>query len=607
MVSRIRSRPSIPGLLNAKRSFSRATSSGEHAQASGSGSGSGSGSQSRDKKTQNESAVVKKPWADQPWPLIKAPLRPQNTSHPALNIANELTLIHNAMIRGLNAIFLQASHVQQDQDVADLLFLTQSWSAWLLDHHRLKEHRMLPGFEAVLGAPAGTLTILSNRSSSTTASFYPGKGKMMAIMEGDEKGKEVCRDEKEEEEDGISLLLHRVHAYTSATHADPQTYSATILEELLVALADALIPHFANQVELLASMAEMCLGSSASEAAAAAGRKKEDNIPAPLPIPMVTITRTRSNMAPSSGSSSTSPPVSPSSSTFSISSASTATSSSSPSAPTSASPLSAPKPSPPQMAALSLFPSPPRLQSTKPTSSSTIAVSSSPSTSASASTNTIPGANTNPNSNPSTITPAPIPTTTASKSDNTTIPTTPPTTTPRPKQSHPGTQNMVTIDPEAKSRLYAARARLDATARAKKLTQVYLSADAHATAHMDHFVVPPLMAQLRDVTFSSTTFSSGSKSSSGSRSTSGSRDTALKIGAGVGMGGGIGTGGGLGMGNAAAEWPRLSIPAVHAIVDRLAPRHAGAWRFLPCDVWGRPRELMFLGSGSESRGARENI
>ncbi|KAK8115960.1 hypothetical protein PG984_012462 [Apiospora sp. TS-2023a] len=42
------------------------------------------------------------------------------------------------------------------------------------------------------------------------------------------------------------------------------------------------------------------------------------------------------------------------------------------------------------------------------------------------------------------------------------------------------------------------------------------------------------------------------------------------------------------------DWPRLPILAVHAIADRLSPAHAGSWRFLPCNVWGKPKELPFL-------------
>lgn len=42
------------------------------------------------------------------------------------------------------------------------------------------------------------------------------------------------------------------------------------------------------------------------------------------------------------------------------------------------------------------------------------------------------------------------------------------------------------------------------------------------------------------------------------------------------------------------DWPRIPVLAVHAIASRLSPAHAGAWNFLPCNVWGKPRELPFL-------------
>lgn len=136
---------------------------------------------------------------------------------------------------------------------------------------------------------------------------------------------------------------------------------------------------------------------------------------------------------------------------------------------------------------------------------------------------------------------------------------------------------MSVIDTEAKGRLARARALLEADDRATRLTQVYLAADARASAKMDHFVVLPMIVRLRDVT----TAPALSRTASLSQM---SMD-------GVGMSIGVGGGGG----NGANEWPRMSIPAVHAIADKLSPRHEGAWRFLPCDVWGRPRELPFLG------------
>ncbi|KAI0856501.1 hypothetical protein F4860DRAFT_401433 [Xylaria cubensis] len=493
MASLVRLRAADRGVLAAKPSSSRAFSTGGNGQASG----SGSKSPPNGKKVQSEPVVVK-PWADQPWPLIEIPSRTQQITHPALHIANEIAHIHNAMLRGLNAIYLQAPYVQKPQDITDLSFLTRSWSTWLLDHHDLKEGTMLPGFEAALGLPAGTLT--APRSCSPSASSSSSRSDRGKNTEGNNEG----------DEEPVSFLLHRVYAYASATHKDPQIYDSTTLRDLLVALADTLVPHLTGQVGLLVSMREMCFRPS--PVSSSTKSKKKHEIPAPLPMPMVAITRTgTSNKLPSSpGSPSTSPPVSPASSTFSIAASIASASSSTHSPPT---------------VSLSLFPS------------SSTARPNHPGKSAANDT----------------------------------------------KPNDPAAKDMEVIDTEAKDRLARARLLLEADDRANKLTQIYSAAEARATASMDRFVVLPMIVRLRDVTAASLpspTLSRTTSSSSLSRMSLSSMSMSAF--------GGVG-------GNTASEWPRMSIPAIHAIADKLSPRHEGAWRFLPCDVWGRPRELAFLG------------
>ncbi|KAI1773572.1 hypothetical protein F4818DRAFT_452997 [Hypoxylon cercidicola] len=300
---------------------------------------------------------VGKPWADGPWPLIETPSRTQRLTNAALHIANELAHAHNAMLRGLNAIYLQAPFVGAPGDVADFLFLTQAWSAWVLDYHVLKESAMIPGFEAVLRLEPGRLRAPTWNSSDD--------GEDRSIENG--KGKEA---------EDLAFLLQHIHGYAASTLAQPASYSASTLQPLLLALASSLVPHLHNQITLLARMQDLCSPSA---------------------------------------SASSSPPSSPSSSS-----------------------------------SLSL--------------------------------------------------------------------------------------SMAAAD--------------EAAARANKLTQMHLSCESALADRMDRFVVPPMVVRLRDATYE---------------------------------------------GGAGGAWPRLSVPALHAVADRLSPRNAGAWRFLPCDVWGRPRELGFLG------------
>ncbi|KAI0203707.1 polyketide synthase dehydratase-domain-containing protein [Astrocystis sublimbata] len=97
-------------------------------------------------------------WADGPFPLIQTPSAKWDVSdHAAHYIANEMAFAHNAMLRGLNAIYLQAPHVP-NEDASDFLIFVASWSAWVLHHHDLEEANMFPKFEAIPGIKEGQLS-----------------------------------------------------------------------------------------------------------------------------------------------------------------------------------------------------------------------------------------------------------------------------------------------------------------------------------------------------------------------------------------------------------------------------------------------------------------
>ncbi|KAI3328700.1 hypothetical protein F4824DRAFT_392100 [Ustulina deusta] len=452
------------------------------------------------------------------------------------------------MLRGLNSIYLQAPHVRQAKDIADLLFLTQSWSSWLLNHHHLKEAIMLPGFEAALGVPAGTFTLLGIRSPSPTS---PTSDRDITPTTTTATTKGKGKDRGGEAEDTISSRLRHVYAYASTTRPDPQAYNATTLQGLLANLAETLVPHLTRQVGLLASMREMCL-SSVSPAAASIGR--DDEMPAPLPVPMAQITKTASASSASNGS-----PSSPPSTSSTSRSPSTASS----------------PPHSPRRVSFSLFPS----TSSTTTTTATTRPPQHGKTGSKGTTTTTTNNNNNNNN------------TKAKKNNNNKGKNN--VQPPPDGGNHTGARIMEVMETDAKDRLAHARALLEADDRANRLTQVHTAAEAHAAADVDYFVIPPMIVRLRDSTVPTTTsLPSGlSRTSSSSSIRAGSTETGM----GMGMGrGGAGVGAGAGQGNnKGGDWPRLSVPAVHAIADKLSLRHEGAWRFLPCDVWGRPRELPF--------------
>ncbi|KAI2624997.1 hypothetical protein GGR54DRAFT_637899 [Hypoxylon sp. NC1633] len=334
-------------------------------------------------KQKQKGKATRKPWADGPWPLIETPSKTQRISHAALHIANELAHTHNAMLRGLNALYLQAPFVRQPADVADFLFLARVWSAWVLEHHVLKESVMIPGFEAALGLEAGTLGCGIGTNVAGLWNVGTADGGERVEDRGKGKGRERGR---------LEILLQHVHSYASSAlspDTQPEPYSPATLQTLLGSLATVLVPHLHAQIPVLIQMREFCTPSSSSSSSAR-------------------------------------------SSTHSLSAQAT------------------------------------------PATPATPATTATPAAEAAANT------------------------------------------------------------------------------KANTLTQTFLAAEAQHSGAMDRFAVPPMLVRLRDVTYSGT-------------------------------------------GAEGAGWPRLSVPALHAVADRLSARHAGAWRFLPCDVWGRPRELGFVG------------
>ncbi|KAI1207172.1 uncharacterized protein F4807DRAFT_462902 [Annulohypoxylon truncatum] len=381
-------------------------------------------------------AVARKPWADEPWPLIEPLSRTQSITHPAHHIADELSHTHNAMLRGLNALYLQAPFVRDPIDVADFLFLAQAWSGWVLDYHEMKENIMIPGFEAALGLRKGSLGEREDDFSTRSREYGDINDDMDSNKPGGEETGKGEEEDAETKSQSLDLPTHiqNLRSYAIETHPQPSSYSPSTLRTLLTTLASTLVPHLHNQTTILLQMEE--LSALPPSNSPFPSLPSLPSLPSPSPSP-----------APSQPSTLNSTSTPPSSTPSALSKSTTSTTG------VGVPPLpSRPPPPPPPF-------------STTPT----------------------------------------------------TTPSTPTGKAPPPSP------------------------------RASSLTQVHLSAESSFSAAMDRYTVPPMAIRLRDA----------------------AHDGAA----------------------------RLSVPAIHAVADRLSPRHAGAWRFLPCDIWGRRRGLEFLGDG----------
>jgi hypothetical protein len=67
-------------------------------------------------------------WADQPFKLIPTMAMTGVKVNPTVShIANEMVLAHNAMIRGLNSMYLQAPFLKSEADNRDILLYAKFW------------------------------------------------------------------------------------------------------------------------------------------------------------------------------------------------------------------------------------------------------------------------------------------------------------------------------------------------------------------------------------------------------------------------------------------------------------------------------------------------
>ena len=109
-------------------------------------------------------------WADEPYPLISTTSFPQDV-HAARYVAIQMALAHNGLIRGLNSIYNQASHIPRNDlaVVQDFLTYCQCWCEAMHHHHDAEEHEFFPNIERISGVPG-----LMERNVEQHRAFTPG-------------------------------------------------------------------------------------------------------------------------------------------------------------------------------------------------------------------------------------------------------------------------------------------------------------------------------------------------------------------------------------------------------------------------------------------------
>lgn len=156
-----------------------------------------------------------KPWADQPFSLIPTPTEeqtkgvrsiPPTAFYGKANLlkfdkvviatAREMCLAHNAMIRNLNAIFLQCEQITVSRDQADFIIFCQAAIEVIHTHHQMEEANLFPQIAEYTGEPdimqqnieqhrafdAG-LTIFEEYIYALTPAKYDGS-ELKSLLEG---------------------------------------------------------------------------------------------------------------------------------------------------------------------------------------------------------------------------------------------------------------------------------------------------------------------------------------------------------------------------------------------------------------------------------------
>ncbi|CAK7210093.1 hypothetical protein SCUCBS95973_000675 [Sporothrix curviconia] len=126
-------------------------------------------------------------YADHPFSLIPDP-RPEgvNTVDDMFDdVATEMACVHNCLIRGINAIYLQAPHIQPADQKAFLNFASL-WGKMISLHHTEEEAIFFPGIEKIAGEPG----IMSGNVEQHHL-FHDGLEQFVAYVQACLEGKEA--------------------------------------------------------------------------------------------------------------------------------------------------------------------------------------------------------------------------------------------------------------------------------------------------------------------------------------------------------------------------------------------------------------------------------
>jgi hypothetical protein len=117
------------------------------------------------------------------------PIQPGQPAKDFRLVAEEMVIVHNFLLRGINAIYLQCVNVQTQgtpKDVEDFSHYALEWAKLVHEHHHGEETRIFPDIEKLSGVPG-----LMGHNIEQHEAFTPGLEAYQKYLEAVVEGKEA--------------------------------------------------------------------------------------------------------------------------------------------------------------------------------------------------------------------------------------------------------------------------------------------------------------------------------------------------------------------------------------------------------------------------------
>ncbi|KUJ23801.1 uncharacterized protein LY89DRAFT_604022 [Mollisia scopiformis] len=138
----------------------------------------------------SNSATVGAKWANTPYSFIETPKhkeRKTGYTNPYMETASEMCVVHNALLRGLNSIYIQGPNVHPS-DCMDFIGYSLCWHSAIHEHHTSEEEQFFPEIEEAVGEKG-----LLDGNVEQHKSFQAGLDDFKGYLEG-LAGKEASFD-----------------------------------------------------------------------------------------------------------------------------------------------------------------------------------------------------------------------------------------------------------------------------------------------------------------------------------------------------------------------------------------------------------------------------